>query len=518
MADGVNIDWSLAQPKQNYAETYANAFALGRQVAGQQIQGNALTAYAANPTAPVDPRLMAANPELGLQLQGRQQDAQDQGLRVQQATALAGGDTQGAADIAARRGATGDVMTLMAQKSDEERQAAKDKAEATAGAVYAVKTAIADPAQRVPVLQHMAQMHPEYGIDPASITPETASDANLNGIIGQALGLKGQIEMAQKEADQKREAAAQQETVRHDQADEATATGRLGVERGQLGVAQSRLALERQEARAGGKLTPPAAMAPAPAAGPGGAPAQGVPIAQVPAEDRAIVQALIDGRYPIPSGAALRNPQMVKYLQEAAQVDPTFDAANAGTRVATRKDFTSGKSAQTITSLNQALGHAALVASDIQHLGNSDIPVLGNGLNYVKNALNPGPTTDFRTHAGALAVEAAKVFQGGVPHEGEVQALTKIIADPNATPTQQRSAVASLTELLGSRLDALKGQYQQGMGKSSTPLEVLHPGAAAAYSRLSHLRGSFGTTPQVTAPPGHGSPDDAALLAKYGVH
>lgn len=36
MADGVNIDWSLARPQQDYATTYANAFRLGRQVAGQQ--------------------------------------------------------------------------------------------------------------------------------------------------------------------------------------------------------------------------------------------------------------------------------------------------------------------------------------------------------------------------------------------------------------------------------------------------------------------------------------------------
>ena len=59
MPDGVNIDWSLAGQPVNAFGSYQTGFDLGRKAAGSQIQGNAMTAYAADPTAPVDPRLAA---------------------------------------------------------------------------------------------------------------------------------------------------------------------------------------------------------------------------------------------------------------------------------------------------------------------------------------------------------------------------------------------------------------------------------------------------------------------------
>ena len=41
MSDGVNIDWNLGKPADPVGD-FANAFAIGRRMAGQQIAGNAM--------------------------------------------------------------------------------------------------------------------------------------------------------------------------------------------------------------------------------------------------------------------------------------------------------------------------------------------------------------------------------------------------------------------------------------------------------------------------------------------
>ena len=76
--DGVNIDWGLAGQPVDAVGKFQNAFEVGRALAGKQIAGNAMTSYMADPTAPIDPRLGAANPELAVQLQNRQGDAKVQ--------------------------------------------------------------------------------------------------------------------------------------------------------------------------------------------------------------------------------------------------------------------------------------------------------------------------------------------------------------------------------------------------------------------------------------------------------
>jgi hypothetical protein len=76
------------------------------------------------------------------------------------------------------------------------------------------------------------------------------------------------------------------------------------------------------------------------------------------------VRALAEGRRAFPTGTALRSPAVQQLIAAATQYDPTLDAANAATRVATRKDFTSGKSAQNITALNTVIGHLGFAVEE----------------------------------------------------------------------------------------------------------------------------------------------------------
>src|SRR5690349_10961119 len=83
------------------------------------------------------------------------------------------------------------------------------------------------------------------------------------------------------------------------------------------------------------------------------------------APDAALVRGLADGRIAFPTGAALRSPYWQKVLTNVVNYDPNFDAVNYGSRYATRKDFTSGKSAQNIKALNTAIGHVGQLYDQI---------------------------------------------------------------------------------------------------------------------------------------------------------
>jgi hypothetical protein len=218
--------------------------------------------------------------------------------------------------------------------------------------------------------------------------------------------------------------------------------------------------------------------------------------------DKDMVQAMIDGRVPWQSASALRNPDVLRMQREATHADPTLNAGTAPARAALWKSMTSGPDSVKITAINQALFHATNLANDVDALNNVAVPIVGNAINWAKNAVqNPttGAETAYRTDATALGTEAAKAFQGGVPHEGEVKQWTSVLGDPNASPVEQRMALQHLTGLLQGALQATQSKFQAGIGKMGSSLQVIHPDAAEAYQRLSTLQSHFS---QAGAPQG----------------
>ena len=65
----------------------------------------------------------------------------------------------------------------------------------------------------------------------------------------------------------------------------------------------------------------------------------------MPKGARETVKSMIEGRTQL-SPMALRNPQMLPFLQAANIIDPTFDMANPGARSAALKDWKAGKGAE----------------------------------------------------------------------------------------------------------------------------------------------------------------------------
>lgn len=188
-------------------------------------------------------------------------------------------------------------------------------------------------------------------------------------------------------------------------------------------------------------------------------------ITSVPANMRAAVQAITDGRSAAPRPGT-RNGEAL--LDVVAAYDPTFDASNSTSRVKTRVDFTSGKSAQNITAMNTAMGHL-LHLDDLAHdLNNfSTLPGLLNPLyNAARAASGNTEIGKFEQTKQAASSELRKVFAGS--SGGNLEELKQFEANLSSSksPEQIHAVIQNAVELLGSRLSALQDQYVQGMGRS----------------------------------------------------
>lgn len=196
------------------------------------------------------------------------------------------------------------------------------------------------------------------------------------------------------------------------------------------------------------------------------------------------VKALSEGRMSFPSGIALSKPYWQGMLSALSQYDPSFDTGNPGSRAATRKDFTSGKSAQNVTALNTVVGHLDALDKAIDGLGNYDLKInnqLAHGI--AEQTGTDARIRQFETSKIAVANELTKVFRGTGGAEADIKAWQGQL-DAAASPKALHTVVRQMAELMNSRLEAVGEQYKQGMGTSKDPIELLRPDKQAAFARL----------------------------------
>lgn len=235
--------------------------------------------------------------------------------------------------------------------------------------------------------------------------------------------------------------------------------------------------------------------------------------------DAAQVRALADGRMQFPGSFALRSPYWTTRLEQVSQYDPSFDAVNYGARAKTRGDFTAGKAAQNIRSLNTAIGHLGrlndLIEGTAGHSGFPGATLVNAGVNAIEKSMGDPGVTNYEQAASALGSELTTTFRGGM---GAEQDVTRWISqlDPNLSTEQKKEAVKNIADLLRSRVEALTDQYRVGMGRSSDLPPGLNPKALALFQKLSGQAGPTGQTPSV--PQGidpklwqHMTPEERAL-------
>lgn len=197
------------------------------------------------------------------------------------------------------------------------------------------------------------------------------------------------------------------------------------------------------------------------------------------------IKAIAEGRIPIPGGFALKTPYWQQMMTHVSQYDPSFDAVNYNARSKTRNDFTSGKSAQNITSFNTAIGHLDELDHAIEGLENSDYMPVNAATNATAgvNADRAKRLAAFGTARNAVVEELTRAFKGTGGSLTEVEGWEKLL-DPNSSPAALKQAVKTAVNLLASRIDSVGEQYNKGMGTTSDPVKLLTPKAQKLWLKL----------------------------------
>lgn len=161
---------------------------------------------------------------------------------------------------------------------------------------------------------------------------------------------------------------------------------------------------------------------------------------------------------------SLKNNERQQLVSLASQYDPSYTSSQYPVVEATRKDFTSGKSSQTIRSLNTAIGHLNVLAQAGAGLGNGQFPIINSAKNEISQGTGQPAVGKFNTAANAVGGEMAQVFKNSGATDDEINAWKSQI-NPNMSPAQLQASINQMISLMGSRLSALQSQYASNVGK-----------------------------------------------------
>jgi hypothetical protein len=161
------------------------------------------------------------------------------------------------------------------------------------------------------------------------------------------------------------------------------------------------------------------------------------------------------------------NPGGVKYMPAGEAMRTGAQAASSAdvkVPASVLKDFTSGKSAQTLNSFNTATEHLKLLDQLGDALNNGNVPIINALGNRFATATGGAAPTSFNMAKQAVAGEVAKTFKGQAT-EGEIASINSVI-NAAQSPTQLKGAIGTALSLMESKRQALMEQYNQGIKKS----------------------------------------------------
>lgn len=196
-----------------------------------------------------------------------------------------------------------------------------------------------------------------------------------------------------------------------------------------------------------------------------------------------LIKKYSDGDMPVPTAAALRNPQVMQLIEMATQFDPSFSAADYPSRAATRKDFTSGNAARNITSFNTVIQHLGKMAEDAAALNNSRFTPVNSLANAVQPLFGDARKSNFLTDKNAVVSELVRAFRGTGGTGADIEDWAKSF-DVDGSPEQLSGSIQRGVELLRGRIEALGDQYNRGMKRTHDPVALLSPGAQEVFKQL----------------------------------
>lgn len=221
-------------------------------------------------------------------------------------------------------------------------------------------------------------------------------------------------------------------------------------------------------------------------------------------QQAAQVKALAEGRMAFPAGFALKSPYWQQMLSAVSQYDPNFDAVNFNARAKTRGDFTSGKSAQNITSINTVVNHLGSLYDSIDKMGNGDFTPINAFMHAVSPTFGNTNYKDFDAAKGAVSSEIVRTLRGSSGTEADIKYWQDQLNEAN-TPAQLKATVKQAMHLIAGRLQPLADQYNSGMGTTKDPLELLRPEGQSVARRIldGASPGPKGAAPAPKGGPGH---------------
>jgi hypothetical protein len=190
----------------------------------------------------------------------------------------------------------------------------------------------------------------------------------------------------------------------------------------------------------------------------------------LPRADQELIKGIAEGRINPTTSASIRGHERKNLMEQVTQYDPTYNAA----RPAVWKDFTSGKASNNITAINTAIGHLGTLNRLGEALNNKDVTRVNQLLNVVSTETGHPNVNNYEIAQGAVGDELMRVFRQVGASENEANEWKKRF-DAMKSPKQIKGAVATATELLESRINALQDQWKRGSGSDKPFPNLVSP-------------------------------------------
>lgn len=224
-------------------------------------------------------------------------------------------------------------------------------------------------------------------------------------------------------------------------------------------------------------------------------------------------QMIANGQIPMISGFALKTPWGQQVVARVGQIAPAtpgeagtgYQGGEYAARNKTLNDFTSGKAASTVRSLNVGIAHLGTLGDLASALDNGNVQLINKLSNTWKTQTGGTAPTNFAAARSIVANEVVKAVTasgGGVTDRKEAQDEVSSASSPQ----QLQQVISTWKQLLSGQLGGLKQQYEQGTKRQDFN-RFLSPEV------ISHLEPAGG--PAASAPTATG-PNGQKLVLKNG--
>jgi hypothetical protein len=235
-----------------------------------------------------------------------------------------------------------------------------------------------------------------------------------------------------------------------------------------------------------------------------------------------MVKGLAEYRQPV-TAYSLRNPQMQYAISRAMILNPNFNAANYDVAKRVMIDYglqKPGTAGGQIRSINQALGHLALLDKYADEMHNTWNPKWNSVANWLSTNAGKPIVRQYQAAADQVATEVARAFKGAAPDQADINRQLENLS--SASSPEQFKAVlrGAMTQLLGTALGTLDAGFQGVTGKelpenrlvfAETKQKLLNMGITDFAGRKLTAEGGGGAAPSPTPAAGapaykHGDP------------